>query len=382
VIGATLLIRSLYTLSTVNPGFNPQHVLTMKISPNPEFCKDPAACISFYDRMLNQGRGERGIIDAALVNAIPLDGSALAIPVDVEDHPRTAEFPSPMFWAGAISPGYLRLMGISLLAGRPFTPADARDSEPVVLVADSTARRFWPGQNAIGKHVKWVSEKRWRTVVGVVSDVKQHSLTGRAPAGIGGAIYMPYPQSIDANGVIPYVMNLLVKTGANTAEAADELRRFAAGVNPNVPVGKVTQLGGVVGESLSGFRATTLLFLGFASVALALAAIGIYGLVSYAVTERAYEIALRMAIGATSGSILRMILFRSLRVSLLGMSAGILGALIAVRAISTLLFEVVPAGPAVYALVSAFMLVVTVVASVIPAWHASRMDPVRILRGE
>ena len=382
VIGATLLIRSLHALSNVNPGFNPQHVLAMKISPNSSLCNQPAACVAFYDRMLNEGRSVQGIIDAAVANTVPLDGSAPAIPVDVENHPKTAEFPAPVFWTGAISPGYLPLMGISLLAGRPFTASDTLDSEPVVLVTASTARHFWPRESAVGKHIKWVSERRWRTIIGVVADVRQHNLANRAPAGISGAMYMPYAQSIDSNGRIPYVMNLIVKTGRYAPYAADQLRRFAAAVNPNVPVSKVLRLDTFAGASVASFRTTVWLFLCFAFVALILATIGIYGLVSYSVTQRAYEIALRIAIGATGGSILRMILTQSLRLSLLGMSAGIIGALLVVRAMSTFLFEVAPTDPLIFMGVSVFLLMVSLIASIIPAWRASRIDPIRILRAE
>ena len=382
VIGASLLIRSLYALSNVNPGFNPQHVLAMKISAESSFCNQSSPCIAFYDRLLNGARGVRGVIDTALANTVPLDGEAPSIPVDVEDHPKTADFPAPMFWTGAITPGYLQLMGISLLTGRSFTAADTRDSEPAVLITASTARRFWPGQSAIGKHVKSVSETRWRTVVGVVADVRQYNLANRAPASISGAMYMPYSQSLDGDGRIPYVMNLIVKTGSHTPQAADDLHRFAVALNPNVPVSKVVRLDRLVGESVSSFRSTTWLFLSFACVALVLATIGIYGLVSYSVTQRAYEIALRMAIGATGGSILRMILVRSLRVSLLGLLAGQIGALLVVRVLSALLLEVAPADPLVYALVPVFLLTITVVASLIPAWRASRIDPARILRAE
>jgi predicted permease len=382
VVGATLLIRSLHALSNVNPGFDPRHLLTMKISPDPSFCNNPAACVAFYDRMLNEGRGVRGVADTALANTIPLDGSVPSLAVDVEDNPKTAEFPAPMFWAGAVSPGYLRLMGIPLLAGRSLTAADTRDSEPVVLIDAATAKRFWPGQSAIGKHVKWVSENRWRTVVGVVADVRQYNLTNNAPGGITGAMYMPHSQAIDRAGRIPYVMNLIAATGNHIPQVSEELHRFAAGVNPNIPVSKVLRLDGLLGESVASFRSTTWLFLGFACVALTLATIGIYGLVSYSVAQRAHEIALRMAVGATGGSVLRMILSQSIRVALFGLAAGIIGALLAVRGLSALLFEVAATDPLVYASVSAFLLAVTVVASAIPALHAARIDPVRVLRAE
>jgi putative ABC transport system permease protein len=382
VIGAAQLIRSLHALSTADPGFQPQRVLAVKISPNAAFCATPAACIAFYGRVLAEGRGVPGVADTALANTVPLDGSAPSLPMDVEDHPKTAEFPAPMFWTGAVSSGYLRLMGISLLAGRSFTPADTRESEPVVLITASTARRFWPGQNVIGKHIKWVSENRWRTIVGVVADVRQYNLANRAPAGISGAAYLPYAQSVAADGRIPSVMHLIVKTASDAPQAAEEMRRLAVAINPDIPVSPVVRLDALVGESVSGLRSTAWLFLAFAAVALALATIGIYGLVAWSITQRAYEIALRMAIGATGRNILRMVLLQSLRPGLLGVSTGLVVALLVVRSFSALLPDVVPTDPLLYAFVSAFLLGVIILASMVPAWRALRIDPVRVLRAE
>ena len=332
--------------------------------------------------MLNDSRGLRGVIDAALANTVPLEGTAPSLAVDVEDHPKTAEFPAPVFWTGAITPGYLRLMGIPLVYGRSFTAADTSDSEPVILISASTARRFWPGQSAVGKHIRWVSESRWRAVIGIVADVRQFNLLNRAPEGITGAMYMPYSQSIDNEGRVPYGMNLLVKTRVYTPRMGDKLHRFAAGLNPSVPVSKVQRLDRLVHESISSFRLTTWLFLCFASTALTLAAIGIYGLMSYHVSQTVYEIALRMAIGASGSSIVAMILARGLRVTLVGLSAGVIGALVVARALSVMLVGVNATNPLVYAIGSIFLLTVAIVATIVPAWRASLIEPVRVLRAE
>jgi predicted permease len=382
VIGASLLIRSLYALSNVNSGFEARRVLAMKISPDQSFCAEPAACVAFYGRMLDEARGLPGVVDAAIANAIPLDGSLPALPVDVEGHPKTAEHPAPMFWTGAIDPGYLRLMGIPLRAGRGFAATDTRESEPVVLLTASTANRFWPGENPLGKHVKVVWESRWRTVVGIVSDIRQHNLHDRTPASISGAMYMPYTQSVQDDHSIPAVMNVIVKTADRGPHVADDLYRLAAARNPNIPVGKVVHLERLVDDSMSNFRATTWLFLSFAAVALFLAAIGIYGLVSYSVAQRAHEISIRMAIGATPGGVMRMILARSLRIALMGTIAGLAGAVVATQGLSVLLYGVAPTDPLMYAGVTAFLLFVTVLASFAPAWRISRIDPIRKLRAE
>src|SRR4029077_11086388 len=192
LVSAGLLIRSLYLLSRIDPGFSSKHVLAIKISPDQSFCAQPAACASFYDKLLVEARGIPRVAGAAVANTLPLDGLAPMIPVDVENHPKTADFPAPVFWTGAVSPEYMRLMGVPLAAGREFTYLDAADAEPVVIITASTANRFWPGQNALGKHIKFVWETRWRNIVGVASDVRQHNLENRMPAAISGGVYMPY----------------------------------------------------------------------------------------------------------------------------------------------------------------------------------------------
>ncbi len=202
------------------------------------------------------------------------------------------------------------------------------------------------------------------------------------PPNPGSRIYMPYAQAVQDDRRIPAGMNLIVKTAGVAPRASDDLYRLAASANPNIPVGKVVRLDRLAGESISDLRTTTWILLSFAAVALILATIGIYGLVSYTVTQRTYEISLRMAIGATNGSIVRMILGQGLRVALAGMAAGLLAALFLTRALTALLFDTAPADPLIYACVSAFLFAVALAASLIPAWRASRVDPIRTLRAE
>ncbi len=385
VIGAALLFRSLNALSNQNPGFEARRVMAIRISPDASFCAQPAACIAFYGRLLDQLRGAPGVVDAAVVNTVPLDGLLPQIAMDIQDHPKTAEFPAPMFWTGAISPGYLRVMQIPLLDGRPFSASDARDSEPVVLITASTARRFWPGESAIGKHIKATLETHWRTVVGVVADVRQFDLKNSTPAGISGEMYMPYAQAVESAGAdlrIPSAMDVLVRTSTRGDRVAEDLQQLASSQNPNVPVGRILELQQLAGASVSNFRVTTWLFLSFAGVAVFLAAIGIYGLVSYSVAQRTYEISIRMAIGATPASVVRMILARSLQIALIGTSAGLVGAFILTRGLAALLYDIAPSDPLTYLEVAAFLFVVTGLASIVPAWRAARTDPVRTLRAE
>jgi len=193
---------------------------------------------------------------------------------------------------------------------------------------------------------------------------------------------MPYAQAIQGNGQIPVVMDLLVKTTETVGQAAVDLRRIAVGVNPDVPAGRVMSLTEIVGDSISGFRSTIWVFLSFAVAALFLAAIGLYGLMSYAVSQRTYEISVRMAIGAQASSVGRLILSQSLRITLFGMTTGIAVSFLLTRFLSGMLFGVTPTDPLTFGVVSILVLIVTVAASSIPAWRAARIDPIRTLRAE
>jgi putative ABC transport system permease protein len=252
----------------------------------------------------------------------------------------------------------------------------------VILISASTARRFWPGVDPIGKRIKRTGETAWRTVIGVIADVKQFNLANNSPASISGAIYMPYAQAVDGGGQIPFVMDLLVKTTAAAPQAGSELRRAAVAANPEVPVGRVTSLNDIVDGSISGFRSTIWVFLSFAIAALTLAAIGLYGLMSYLVSQRTYEISVRMAIGASAGSIVSLILSQSLRVTTLGTAAGMAAAFLLTRFLSGMLVGVSATDPITFAGVIFLVLLVTVTASSIPAWRAARIDPIRTLRAE
>jgi len=384
VVAAGLLIKTLYVLSQVNPGFRPEQILTIRMAPNQSLCKERAACIALYGQVVRRAREMTGVSDAAVANTLPMDGrfGSSTIPVDVEGHPKTADFPAPVFWAGAVSPNYLSMMRIPLLAGRAFTDADGPQSAGVLLISASTARRFWPGENAVGKHIKPVFDQQWRTVVGVVGDVRQDNLTGNSPDFIVGSIYMPYPQSVQGNRQLPAAMTLLVKTSADPAKIGSEIRRLAIDQNPNVPIGEVQTMERIVSASIADRRSTMGLFISFGVVAIILAAVGIYGLVSYSVSQRTYEIGLRMAIGATKANVVALILGHSFRVALMGIGAGVIAAILLTRFLSSLLWGVAATDPLTFAAVIALLVGITITASCVPAWRAAQIDPTRSLRVE
>jgi predicted permease len=373
------MMKSLYTLSEANPGFNPAHVLTVQISPNQSACAQRAACIALYDRLLERVRRISGVVAAAVSNSIPLNGELPTLAVDVEDHPKDAAHPAPVFWYGAVSPDYPQLMHIPLLRGRAFQ-TDGENSARVLLISESTARHFWPGENPIGKHIKSTDEQQWRTVVGVVGDIRQYSLSQGLPAWVPGAIYMPYPQSVRQDGQIPATMTLLVKTRSDSARLESEIRKLAEDQNPNVPVGRVQPLEQVISSSISDLRSTIRVFVSFAGTAMLLAAIGIYGLMSYWVTQRIYEIGVRMAIGATRQQIVSTVMAQGLRISLSGIVAGVMAALLLTRFLRSLLYGIGITDPVTFATVVALVLIITIAATAFPAWRAARIDPAKSLR--
>lgn len=231
-----------------------------------------------YDRLLARARDIPGVAETAIVNTLPLDSAQPSLAVDVEGHPKSAERPAPLLWAGAVSPGYIHMMRIPLLAGRNFTEADGVKAMGVILISASMAQHFWPGENPIGKHIKTTGEANWRTVVGVVGDVRQFNLGQDFPDFIPGAMYMPYAQASRENGQIPAAMTLLVKARAGSERMTREIRALAQDQDPNIPVGQIVALDSIVAGSISDFRSTIQVFMSFAGAAILLAAIGIYGL--------------------------------------------------------------------------------------------------------
>jgi predicted permease len=381
VVGAGLLIKSLWRLTQVNPGFQAERILTVRISPSQSFCKDRAACVALYDELLRRVRGIVGVSEVAAVNAVPLSTDIPAVVVDVEGQQRNAaETIAPTPWAGAITPDYFRIMKIPLVAGRAFSEADGMQAPGVVLVSASTARRFWPNENPIGKHIKTVWEQQWRTVVGVVADVRQYDLANHVPDWIKGTVYMPYPQAVDLTLEIPATMNLLFRTSADAGRVAEEVRQLVAGVNPNVPVGEVRSMETVVSTSTSQPRSIMWLFVAFAGSALILAAIGVYGVVSFSAAQRTYEIGVRVALGATQSSVFGMVLGQGLRLVLTGLAAGVAVSMLLTKMMTSLLYGVDATDHFTFLAVSVLLIATAAVAGYLPARRASRIDPLTVLR--
>src|SRR6266850_1997418 len=386
VISAGLLVKSLWKLSNTSPGFRSDYILTARITPNESFCEVPGRCQAFYSDLLSRVRALPSVKDVAAVNGLPLSGAWESIPSDVEAYSITPGAHVPMLMERIITPEYFRIMDIPLMQGRLFTDADSgSNAERVTLISKSTAEHFWPGKNPIGQHIKprWMGN--WWTVIGVVGDVKENSMTKNFPEWIDGEMYTPYgPHSIREHGpeAPPAELTLLLRTSGVQSQFGSALQSTVAELNRDVPVSQVQTLKGWVAEAVAGPRSTAALFSLFAVLAVALGAIGIYGVISYAVAQRTCEIGIRMALGARRYEVVRLVVGQGARLALIGVALGLGGALLLTRLMSSLLYDVEATDPLTFASVALLLVLVAIAASYIPARRAMRVDPMVALRYE
>jgi predicted permease len=382
VIAAGLMIRSFWAISHVNPGFRAEHILTARITPNESFCSDAKRCLSFYRSVQDQVQTFPGTGGAAFVNTLPLGGRVSKRSLDVEGYDVPAGEDVPLFWLTVVSPEYFRVMGILLMQGRSFTDSDASGA-PVAIVTEETARRFWPNQSAVGKHIRLLDDKDWRTIVGVIPDVRAYDLQRNAPDWIGGTAYVPYNSLATLEDRrIPTEMTIAIRTSSDDSQIAMMLRNSVATLNREVPVSEVKTMGAVVSEAVSTPASTTVLMVVFAALALVLGTIGIYGVLSFLVANRTREIGIRMALGAQRGDVLRSVIGEGAKLTLTGIALGLAGAFAMMRILSGELYGVNATDPLTFCSVAILVGLVALCACYVPARRAMRVDPMVALRYE
>jgi predicted permease len=384
IVSAGLLIRSFWSLSHVDPGFRTNRLLTARITPNQSFCNDPLRCLSFYSDLINHIRAAPGVASAALVNTLPLGGRVAKRALEIENHVIAPGENPPLFWMDVVTPNYFNVMNIPVVAGRAFTSADlAATTSPVVVISASTARRFWPGQNVIGTHLRLSSEEEWRTIVGVVPDVRAYDLQHSVPDFINGTIYLPYNRKATLEGErVPSDMSLVVQTSLEESQVQDTLRRAILTLGADIPVSEVKPMREVISESVSTSASTTVLFVVFAALALILGAIGIYGVLSFLVSTRTREIGIRISLGAVPRDVLWLILKEGAQFSIVGIALGLASAFVFTRLLASELYGVSPADPLTFVAAAFLMMLVTLLACYIPTRRAMRVDPMVTLRSE
>jgi putative ABC transport system permease protein len=381
LIGAGLLIRSLWALHSVNPGFDADHVVTLDLSiPQTKF-SDPAQQISFFDRVLDAVRNLPGVRSAGIIDNPPLSGGSHQ-PVLAEGRPVVPMADQPEVDVRLISPGYMSAMHIPLLRGREFDDSDVAGRPGAVLISQSLAKEFWPNQDPIGKHVTlYFFPGMERAVVGVVGDVKMDALTQTRSS---AALYMPLGQLTPTRDGIwhSFGMTLAARTNTDPPSVVLAIGNSVHQVDAEVPLLNIKTMQDTVDESLLQQRFTMLLLASFAGLALLLAAVGIYSVLSYAVRRRTHEIGIRMALGAPTSDVLRMVLVAGMKPTLLGVVIGLAGALALGRVLSSVIYGVSARDLTTFCIVAVMMTAVGLLASMLPALRAIRVDPMHTLREE
>lgn len=383
VSSAGLLIRSLWALSHVNPGFRSDNVLTARVTPNENFCADQGRCFSFYRDLLREVRALPGVNEASLISTLPLGGRVEKRSSEVENYEPTAEKAQPLFWMNAVSPGYFNSMHIPILSGRDFDEADATGNPRSVIISADTARRYFPNQDAVGKHIRPVGEQNWAVIVGIANDVRGYTLARDIPAWMDGTIYVPFgPGATLEDGSVPAEMSLVLRSTSAAPQLEQSIRGVATSLNPETPVSEVKAMPQILSGAASAPRSIASLFAAFAALALALGIIGIYGVISFFVGQRTREIGIRIAMGAQRRDILKLVVSEGLTLTVIGIVVGLGCAFALTRFLSAFLYGVSATDPLDFAAVAGLFATVALAASYIPARRAMRVDPLTALRYE
>ncbi|MGE5813599.1 MAG: ADOP family duplicated permease [Acidobacteriota bacterium] len=374
LVGAGLMMRSLWELRGVDAGFDPANVLIADVPLSEPRYPKPGQQWRFFESVLARIRALPGVESAGLVTNLPLADGGNSWPVAIVGRPQLPLSEQPQVQGNIITPGYLSALRIGLTRGRDINENDREGRTPVVLVSEAMARWLWPGQDPIGQHftVGFFPGKVWE-VVGIVKDVKERGLAKEGTA----SLYMPFAQNPAPFGT------LVIRTRTSLPAALSSAVTAAVHeIDPDQPLDNVMPMNAVVARSMADKRLTMLLLGAFAALALVLSAVGIYSVLAYAVRRRMREIGIRMALGADRPGVIRMVLSDALKPTLAGVGLGIIGAVAIRKVIASLLFGVGPGDPVTFAAVATLLLIVALAASALPAYRAAQVDPVTPMRDE
>jgi predicted permease len=378
---AGLLIRSFERVRETNPGFAPQHLLTATVALDRSAYSQASSVRSLYNLFLQRVASLPGVRAVGASTDLPLEANWNHL-FTVEEHPRQPSGRSPMGDHSAIAGSYFQTLGVPLIRGRYFTHEDSAGSSRVVIVSEGLAKRYWPGEDPIGKRIKWgppESHSPWLTVVGVVGDVKQ----GPLDLPTDPHTYQPLAQLNDsAVEAIAPSLHLAVRAAGDPASLTAAIRAQLRALDPGVPLTGVRTMDTILANSISSRRFTTLLLVAFAVAALLLASVGLYGVIAYAVSQRTHEFGIRMALGAQKSDVLRLVVGQGMVMVLAGVGIGIAGALILTRFLSSLLYGVKATDPLTFVVVPVLLTSVALLACFIPARRATKVDPMMALRHE
>jgi putative ABC transport system permease protein len=375
LVVAGLLIRALWKVQAVDPGFDTANVVAVQTPLAIDEWSETSRRAELYERILSRVRGLPGVEGAAYASYLPLDfgGGVLPVSVPGSDLPEDRELRASLRY---VTPGYFDAMGIPLLLGRDVSGADTMETPLVAVVSESFAERYWPGQNPLGRPFDFAFDGR--IVAGVVADVRVRGLERSSEP----QVYLPYRQARDGWLNFYYPKELVVRTAGERAPLLSAVREIVRENAPGVPVAAARSLAEVVSEDTEPRRLQLRVLAAFAGLALVLAGLGLHGLLAFSVASRRSEIGLRMALGARGGEVLRLVVGRAARLTAVGASIGLLASWGAARAIEALLAGVPPADPASFAAALAVAAVTALSGSLLPSLEAVRVDPTEAIRGE
>jgi len=379
VIGAGLLVRSFVNILNVDPGLDPHNVLTLRLSLPASDYPENADLVRFYQQLRDEVVQIPGVEAAGIVRRLPLaddiGDAGFAIqdrPVAEEEQGRSAD------WQVA-GPGYFEAMGMRVVAGRFFDESDRSDGAPVILLNETLVREYFGDETPIGKQVRaGGGRSNWRTVIGIVGDVRHHGLTRP----VKRKWYVPHSQFGDVFGITRRTMYLTVKTAGDPHAPLPAIERLVHARDPNLPLTRVRTMEDVMGAAVKEQRFTTALMAGFAILALVLAAVGVYGVIAFAVSRRTQEIGIRLALGADRGMVRRLVVRQGMAPALAGVAIGLVVAAGVSRLMASVLYAVSPLDPLTFATMPAALALVALAATIIPAQRATRVEPVRALKYE
>jgi len=376
LIGAGLLINSFLRLRNVDPGFRVDNLLTMKIVLPDSKYERRVQRSAFYTDIVQRVQSLPGVRSAAVTTNLPLYRQGNSISISIEGRPEPPPGQEDIIVTRIISPGYFDTMSIPLLKGRQLTDQDTDDSPNVVVISEGMARRYWPGEEAVGKRIavgRIRSPEDWIQVVGVVKDVRQFELTAD-----------PKPQMYLTHRQFGFfdAQDLVVKTDVDSASMASAVRKAVWEIDKDQPVSNIRAMETILADSIARQRFSMLLLAIFATVALVLAGVGIYGVMSYSVAQRTHEIGIRMALGAQTSAVLKLAVGYGLKLVAAGIAIGLVAAFALTRVMATLLFGVTATDPTTFTLISLLLVAVAAIASYIPARRATRVNPIIALRYE
>jgi putative ABC transport system permease protein len=376
--GSGLLVRSFTQLRRVDPGFDPRSTLSLRVSLPDAAYNEEAQIAAFFQSLMTRVRALPGVTEAGAITGLPLTGARYSLSFEVEGRPPVPPAQQPSMEVRVVTPGYFSALRIPVQRGRAFSESDGAGAPQVVVLSETAVRRYFPNQDPLGQRIAIGMRrapgqpKAGGLVIGVVGDVKDHGLAAAPPP----EIYFPSAQ-------LPTpTMDLVVRTATSPLSLAPSVEAAVHALDPQLPVTRTRDLEAVVARSLSEPRFYTLLLAVFGGSALLLAALGVFGVMSFSVARRTREFGIRVALGADPGSVRRLVLRQAVVLAIAGVAWGLAGALALSHLLASLLYNLSPADPATLGTVALLLAGVALVASYIPARRATRVDPLQVLRAE